>query len=252
DVARALFYMDTRYEGDATDGEADNFTLTDNTALINTSSAYMGKLSTLLRWNYQDGITNAERKRNYQVDTMYQHNRNPFVDHPEYVWSVFGSGPNTSQITISGGTAGSSGASSKSVALRVIKGSSFGTASVTLAKSGATPTTYDVNVAGNATTTAAGVGQPFDYDPVNRAIDVGMTGSTAATGTFSGTITIDNTDLTNNGAGTGTGSLDGNDTINVTGTVLEHSNGSLDAASDVNAKTIDFGYCPAGFATRAL
>src|SRR6185369_15705418 len=51
-----------------------------------------------------------------------------------------------------------------------------------------------------------------------RTIPVGLTGSTSTTGLRSGTITIDNTDLTT--AGTGQGSADGNDTINVSGAVL--------------------------------
>jgi endonuclease I len=86
DIARSMFYMDVRYEGDG--GEA-NLQLTDNMALITTSNAYMGKLSTLLVWNFIDPVSDTERTRN---DAVYgfQHNRNPFIDHPEWVEAVFG------------------------------------------------------------------------------------------------------------------------------------------------------------------
>jgi hypothetical protein len=44
-IARSLFYMATRYTGDAANEPA--LVLTDNTALIQSTNAYMGKLSTL-------------------------------------------------------------------------------------------------------------------------------------------------------------------------------------------------------------
>lgn len=44
----------------------------------------MGLLSTLLKWNELDPPSRAEQLRNDRVCRLYQHNRNPFVDHPEY------------------------------------------------------------------------------------------------------------------------------------------------------------------------
>lgn len=44
----------------------------------------MGLLSTLLRWNNLDPPSREEKLRNERVCKLYQHNRNPFVDHPEY------------------------------------------------------------------------------------------------------------------------------------------------------------------------
>ncbi len=92
DVARALLYMDVRYEGDG--GEPD-LRLTDDLALINASAtgnnepvAYMGLLSTLLEWHRLDPVDDKERARNDAVYT-YQHNRNPFIDHPEWVAVVW-------------------------------------------------------------------------------------------------------------------------------------------------------------------
>ncbi len=91
DVARAQFYADLRYEGDA-NAEPD-LILTDNTSLIigvsnNASVAYMGVLKTLIQWHKDDPVDNRERNRNDVVQT-YQGNRNPFIDHPEFVAYLF-------------------------------------------------------------------------------------------------------------------------------------------------------------------
>ena len=85
DLARAMFYMDVRYEGG---GEPD-LILTENIALISSAANYMGRLSTLLIWNFLDPVSPAERTR-AEGAFGYQHNRNPFVDHPEWVEAVYG------------------------------------------------------------------------------------------------------------------------------------------------------------------
>lgn len=79
-----LFYMAVRYEGD--NGEID---LELNEKVNNNKDAYMGKLSVLLKWNEQDPVDDLERKRNEVIFTKYQHNRNPFIDHPEWVNKIW-------------------------------------------------------------------------------------------------------------------------------------------------------------------
>jgi len=86
DIARAMFYMDVRYAGD-TSGEVD-LQLTDNSSLIQTNSPYMGLLSTLLEWHTADPVDDIERNRNDFIFTK-QENRNPFIDHPEWVECIF-------------------------------------------------------------------------------------------------------------------------------------------------------------------
>ncbi len=93
DVARAMFYMDVRYEGDA--GSEPDLILTDDPYLIvstqtgnNESVAYMGLLATLLRWHDEDPVDDLERDRTDWV-FAYQGNRNPFIDHPEWVDAIF-------------------------------------------------------------------------------------------------------------------------------------------------------------------
>ena len=44
----------------------------------------MGLLSILLKWNELDPPSHEEKLRNERVCRLYQHNRNPFVDHPEF------------------------------------------------------------------------------------------------------------------------------------------------------------------------
>ena len=87
DIARGIFYMDIRYEGGS--GEP-NLQLTDNLALVTTSASYMGKLATLLVWHFIDPVDDAERARNDVVYSNYQGNRNPFIDHPEWVEAIYG------------------------------------------------------------------------------------------------------------------------------------------------------------------
>lgn len=86
DCARALFYMATRYStGDGSTGTS--LSLTDGT---DSSGGKWGYLSTLLEWHLEDPPDAWEMHRNDLIYNQFQHNRNPFIDHPEYacrIWS---------------------------------------------------------------------------------------------------------------------------------------------------------------------
>jgi len=84
DIARKLFYMAVRYEGINSEY---NLELVDET---NTSGTFLGRLSTLLEWHELDPVDDNERRRNELIYEKFQHNRNPFIDHPEYVDSIWG------------------------------------------------------------------------------------------------------------------------------------------------------------------
>lgn len=98
DVARGLLYLDVRYAGgmhDVREVPEPDLVLTDNTSLIQTSGgvnltgeAYMGRLSVLLQWHLEDPVSALERDRN-EIIYQFQGNRNPFVDHPEWVNCIF-------------------------------------------------------------------------------------------------------------------------------------------------------------------
>ncbi|MCP9945766.1 endonuclease [Streptomyces somaliensis] len=84
DVARMILYMAVRYEG--TDGWPD---LEPNDAVTNGTVPFHGRLSVLKQWNVQDPPDAFERNRNELIHNRYQHNRNPFIDHPEWVESIW-------------------------------------------------------------------------------------------------------------------------------------------------------------------
>lgn len=90
DVARMIFYMATRYEGES--GEPDLELIDYLPADDYTKDPVHAKLSTLLEWHLEDPVSTFEENRN-EVVYGYQHNRNPFVDHPEYVNQIWGSDP---------------------------------------------------------------------------------------------------------------------------------------------------------------
>jgi endonuclease I len=220
DVARAMFYMTTAYS---------SLSLVNGNPAANQSQ--IGDLQALLKWHYTDGVDNFERRRNDVIYDTYQHNRNPYVDHPEYVWAVFGGSANNSQISV---------ASSNVNLGTVFIGGTIPASNLMISKTGSTPTTYDITLGGSFVTTAAGAGQPFDYGTVNRTISVGLTSTSNQTaGTKTGTLTINNTDLTS--AGAGQGSADADDSITVSATVIAHANPSFNSVTDQNSLTLNFG-----------
>lgn len=87
DFARALMYMSVRYYG-----EDSNW---DNSDMTTKSVIKPWAITMLLRWNELDPVSQKEINRNNAIYNDYQHNRNPFIDHPEYArmiwdptWSV--------------------------------------------------------------------------------------------------------------------------------------------------------------------
>ncbi|MGG0658080.1 endonuclease [Rummeliibacillus pycnus] len=82
DVARILFYMATRYEKD------DRVDLELNDQVNNGTNPFHGKLSILLKWNEQDPVSEWEKQRNEKIYKI-QGNRNPFIDHPEWVEAIW-------------------------------------------------------------------------------------------------------------------------------------------------------------------
>jgi endonuclease I len=84
DVARMIFYMAVRYEG--TDGFP-NLEL--NNSVNNGTAPYHGKLSVLKAWSQEDPPDAFEKRRNDVIFDSYQRNRNPFIDHPEWVAAIW-------------------------------------------------------------------------------------------------------------------------------------------------------------------
>ena len=94
DAARMVFYMAVRYEGND-QSDTPDLELVDR--LTDTGEPHFGKLCTLVTWSSQDPVSPDERRRN-DVVYSWQGNRNPFIDHPEFVPLIWGEecgmGPN--------------------------------------------------------------------------------------------------------------------------------------------------------------
>ncbi len=84
DVARMILYMAVRYDGE--DGFPD---LEPNDRVDNGSAPAIGRLSVLKQWSDEDPPDAFEKNRNQVIFDKYQHNRNPFIDHPEWVEEVW-------------------------------------------------------------------------------------------------------------------------------------------------------------------
>ncbi|WP_030984991.1 endonuclease [Streptomyces sp. NRRL S-1813] len=84
DVARMILYMAVRYDGG--DGFPD---LEPNDQVGNGSQPHIGRLSVLKQWSKEDPPNAFEQHRNQVIFDKYQHNRNPFIDHPEWVDAIW-------------------------------------------------------------------------------------------------------------------------------------------------------------------
>ena len=242
DVARSMFYMATRYS---------QLTLVDSTP----SGLQMGDLSSLINYHFRDAPDAFERRRNHAIygfagenspaitNPYRQENRNPYVDHPEYVWSVFVDQANDSQISISGATIGGDGSSVRDVNLgRVFTGAAVPAAqNFTLNKSGMDGTYYEVTTAGAAASSISGRMNAFRTNQTDsKSIMVGLNTTTAVAGLKSGTVTVNNLDITASG-GAGRGANDANDVFNVSLTVLNHATPSFGSGGEVASLMYDFG-----------
>jgi len=254
EVARSMFYMATRYYTGAAQPSISNLQLVNGQPAA--GSFQIGDLASLLKANYARGVDNFERHRNQVIyaggtDSLgaqfKQGNRNPFIDHPEYVWAVFGGGNNNSQIHL--GTAGSTdtatGASALTNNQRVIRGSTLAAYSFSVTKDNPNPTTYDLTATSGLSVTdtngsALGTGQTFDYNNVTRNLSASFSADAITTiGLKTATVTVHNTDLTTSGSGHG--SSDGDDLVTLNATVLDHAKASFSGLTAQSSATLNFG-----------
>ncbi|WP_028866260.1 endonuclease [Psychromonas aquimarina] len=86
DVARMVFYMDVRYQGNDSSGTPD-LSIADGTT--STGDPQLGDLCTLLSWHLQDPVSDWERRRNNRI-FEWQKNRNPFIDNGAWASELYG------------------------------------------------------------------------------------------------------------------------------------------------------------------
>jgi endonuclease I len=98
DVARSLLYFAVRYEG-----KLGTFNFNNNTNPASDTNPLDGTeerafdpayLTMLLQWHNQDPVSQKEIDRNNAVYAI-QKNRNPFIDNPSWVTSIWGQTPDT-------------------------------------------------------------------------------------------------------------------------------------------------------------
>lgn len=87
DFARSYFYMATRYE-DVISGWPGSAMLDGTSNQVFTDWA----LNMLIKWHTNDPVSDKEIDRNNAVYGI-QLNRNPFIDHPEWVYTIWGGSP---------------------------------------------------------------------------------------------------------------------------------------------------------------
>ncbi len=86
DIARMYFYFATRYENTVANYTFDMFD--DSSDKVFTTSF----LNMLISWHNQDPVSTREIVRNNAIYAR-QNNRNPFIDHPEYVAMIWNPTP---------------------------------------------------------------------------------------------------------------------------------------------------------------
>ena len=254
-IARAEFYVAVRYDGSES-GTAD-LELAAGDPNPGSTSVTLGDLNRLLEWHFAKVPDTYERKRNDLIYDNYQNNRNPFIDRPEFVWSIFMNQTNDSQITIASPTTvnATTGASTKTVNLtNVIVGGSVPAAqSVTVNKGGSNGTYYSVTAAGTATSTISGPNNAFRTNQTDsKSITVGLNTTTSSAGLKTGTVTIDNLDITpGSNGGLGHAANDANDVITINLNVLDHATPRF-VANQATSLTLDFGNIALGSSVSPL
>ena len=114
DFARTYFYFATRYQGVATSGNG--------SAVFKKTYPYLTDyaLNLFTKWSEMDPISQKEIDRNNAAQD-FQGNRNPFIDHPEYINKIFGGNTsidddvNHSSSSSSSNSSSSSSSSSSSI-----------------------------------------------------------------------------------------------------------------------------------------
>jgi len=86
DFARSYFYMVTRYHNVVSGWNSEML----NGTAFPAFSTWAKNM--LLEWSKQDPVSQKEIDRNNDVYNLFQHNRNPFIDHPEYAELIWGNG----------------------------------------------------------------------------------------------------------------------------------------------------------------
>jgi uncharacterized protein YjdB/endonuclease I len=134
DVARILMYVYTQY-GTGFGGTTGTYTgpLNITDVVYTATGTAQAAWNLLLDWSTDDPVDSFEMARNNQA-AVYQGNRNPFIDHPEYADRIWGTAttsfsmPSTLAVTVNGtGSAAGTvaGGTASSISYSVTSGSTY-------------------------------------------------------------------------------------------------------------------------------
>ncbi len=93
DFARSYFYMSTRYYNEDNGWAGSDMTIG--------SQLKPWAMVMMLQWNALDPVSQKEIERNNAIFAI-QHNRNPFIDHPEFAQSIWGTNAGLSDQSAGG------------------------------------------------------------------------------------------------------------------------------------------------------
>ncbi|MEO9569560.1 MAG: endonuclease [Polaribacter sp.] len=100
DIARMLLYFATRYENEVTSSSWDPHSATNNPLNGTNNQVYEDwYLKLLYKWHTNDPVSQREIVRNNE-SYNFQGNRNPFIDHPEFVSQIWGAVLSTENIVL--------------------------------------------------------------------------------------------------------------------------------------------------------
>ncbi len=94
DIARIYFYFVTRYEDQIASWDA--YPMFDGSSDKAIADPF---LNILITWHQMDPVSQKEIDRNNNIYYNHQNNRNPFVDHPEFVTLIWDPTPDTEAPT---------------------------------------------------------------------------------------------------------------------------------------------------------
>ncbi len=180
DFARAYFYMATRYENVISSWYSNSTEA--NAALQNNAFPVFETwfLNLLGEWHIADPVSQKEIERNDAVYAI-QGNRNPFIDHPEYVYQIWGVGQGTVTGKIEAGQTRPSGSTLD-----------FGTVSTTATK---TLKVKTADITGDLTVTVTGAMYSTSTATIslmqaNTGYEISVSYTPTSSGTHTGTLTI--------------------------------------------------------------
>jgi len=244
DIARSLFYSDTRWGPERGISLVRGFP----------SGNQMGDLTALIAWHYLDIPDQFERRRNHAIfsstlnPSYFTNNRNAYIDNPGLVWSVYEDAPNDAQLFVGFGPTTSGESSIILEATPIFTGMTLPETTFTLERDG-DDGVYFRAIPTEGSTVSTDLGAfAIDGDDAQQ-LTLGFEQTTAnAPGAYSASLLIDNLDVTT-GAGDGRGALDGDDAVFLDVRVLDRAEASFDEGSDTDTLLIELGQTTRGAAT---